>query len=107
MAKKINSVRELARHLGRTHKAVGRWLRDDRWPFSRRGPWSAADVPAMKAWAAQELAPAPASGVSDLSPAVGLSAKSKVDIALKLERIEMSKLIRQLKAGKLHPIEDC
>ncbi|MFO0836988.1 MAG: hypothetical protein U1D55_00555 [Phycisphaerae bacterium] len=51
------SIRELAVLLGRSHTAVGQWVRDPRWDQLRVPPW---DVGQAKAWAARTLAPNPA-----------------------------------------------
>jgi hypothetical protein len=41
------SQRELARRIGRSQAAVGRWIHDDRWPFPRVPPW---DVRLVAKW---------------------------------------------------------
>ena len=53
---KARSIRELARRVGRSLTAVRRWVKDDRWPFPRRGPW---DVEAVRRWAKRTLMPEP------------------------------------------------
>ncbi len=50
----IPSNRELARRLPCSHTTVNRWRRDQRWPFGGP-PWPAKMLPAMRAWAAEEL----------------------------------------------------
>lgn len=52
----IASVRQLAKAVDRTHTAVNRWVKDDRWPFARKAPWSKNDVPKILRWAADHLA---------------------------------------------------
>ncbi|MGE0481268.1 MAG: hypothetical protein AB7Q17_12425 [Phycisphaerae bacterium] len=52
-----NSVRELARTLGRSHTAVAKWLNHPAWCWSTQPPW---DVAAVRAWAATILSPNPA-----------------------------------------------
>jgi hypothetical protein len=46
------SQRELARRIGRSQAAVGRWIHDPRWAFARVPPWS---VPAVARWVLTHL----------------------------------------------------
>ncbi len=54
-AKPITTVSDLARMVERSRKTVRQWLRRDDWTFNRKPPWSAADVPAMLRWSADNL----------------------------------------------------
>jgi len=52
----IASIRKLAKHVGRSHTAVCRWVSHPDWPFGA-GPWSTSMVTKMKAWANETLMP--------------------------------------------------
>ena len=103
------SQRDLARKLGKDPAAVNRWVRDDRWPFSRRGPW---DVAKVKACAATTLAPDPAEAVNaDGQPGqkelAELSPGRRVDMALKLTRQQKLKFELDKLRGEFHRIDEC
>ncbi len=51
-AQQITSVRQLAREVGRSRTAVTKWLKRRDFPASRTGPWSAAEVQAIREWMA-------------------------------------------------------
>jgi hypothetical protein len=51
-AQHITTVRQLAEHTNRSAGQVGRWLKDDRWPFARVAPWPMSELPAIREWAA-------------------------------------------------------
>ena len=52
----IPSIRKLAKACGKSPTAVAGWVKHDEWQWASRGPWQAADVPAMKAWSRDVLA---------------------------------------------------
>jgi hypothetical protein len=61
--KDITSVRKLAAAVGRSPAAIVRhWLRNPEWRWSRRAPWRAADVAAMRQWAVDTLRQSDATG---------------------------------------------
>lgn len=104
------SQRELAKACGKSQPAVLKWIRDDRWPFSKTGPW---DVEKVKAWASRTHGPnAPdpnppfaASRASD--PVADLTPERQAKLALSLEKLEGIKIANQLKRSELHSIQEC
>jgi hypothetical protein len=90
---------------------VGRWLKDDRWPFARSAPWDAALVPQIQSWAARTLAANPAAPEISPSPAsrpaAPLAPDRQVKLALALEKLEAQKFTNQLRRGEFHSIADC
>lgn len=56
---RIDSLRKLARAVGRSHAAVESWVRRPDWPFPRRGDWTEL-VPQIQDWMARTLSPNPA-----------------------------------------------
>jgi hypothetical protein len=56
--KLISGVRALGAAVGRSHQSAHEWTKHAEWPFGP-GPWSAEEVPAMKAWARDTLSPDP------------------------------------------------
>lgn len=56
----IQSIRQLAKAVGKSPTAVAGWLKDDRWTFDTAPPWRREDVPAMRQWARETLKPDPA-----------------------------------------------
>ena len=80
----VQSIRELARRVGRNKTAVTRWLADPRWPFARRGPWDAATVSRIRAWAAATLEP-------DRAEAAGESATAAAGLACWIPASTMTK----------------
>ena len=56
------SARSLAKIMHRSPNTISKWIRKTNWPLpkNRRGPWSAADVKIICAWAEKTLAENPA-----------------------------------------------
>lgn len=108
------SQRELAREVGKSQPAILKWIRDDRWPFSKTGPW---DVRQVQAWAqkthganAPDGAPGshpPLAASRQSDPVADLTPERQAKLALSLEKLEGIKLSNQLRRGQLHSIDDC
>mgnify|MGYP001350311370 CR=1 FL=1 len=103
-------IRELARAVGRSHAAVGDWVRHPEWDQARTPPWN---VTRAAAWAARTLAPDPAKAWRD-TPVVdagldgGLEALrrnplSAAKLKLTLTRAEKLDLERRILAADLVP----
>jgi transcriptional regulator with XRE-family HTH domain len=110
--KSIKSQRDLAKALGKSQAAVGKWLNDRRWPFSKSGPWSADDVKKIREWAKRTLASDPAAKVVAAAAAVplritDLDPERQLDMALKMEKVETSKLRRDMMVDGYHRVDDC
>lgn len=103
-------IRELARAVGRSHAAVGDWVRHPEWDQSRTPPW---DVARAAAWAARTLAPDPARvwrepPVSEAGMDGGLDALRRnplnaAKLKLTLTRAEKLDLERRILAADLVP----
>jgi hypothetical protein len=103
------SVRELAKAVGRSHTAVAKWVNDDRWPFGK-SPW---DVAAVKAWAAETLAPNPADDPARVSTQTGANSKAQMGperrakLAVLSERAALLKFRRETEQGQHHRADVC
>lgn len=51
----LNGLAALAKALGISKSTAHAWVHNATWPFSRSGPWNAADLPAMQRWADETL----------------------------------------------------
>jgi hypothetical protein len=109
----IASLRALAAALGKSHTAVGRWLKDDRWPFARKPPWNAPIVAQINSWASRTLSenraaePPAAAQSTAVDPVSSLTPERQAKLALSLERLETQKLTNELRRGNLHSFDDC
>jgi hypothetical protein len=111
-----DSLRGLAKLLGVTHTAVGKWMIDPRWQFGG-GPWRKSQVAAIEIWRANELMERPtrrdmandAFGAAAGEPTSleSLSPSKKADIALKIKRREVLDFALQIQKGKYHDVEPC
>lgn len=108
-----SSTRELAAALGKSHTAVNRWLKDDRWPFARKPPWAPAMVAQIRAWAARTLAPNPGAADAHAAPArtgtdiASLSPERQAKLALSLAKVERATFENQARKGEWHRVDDC
>lgn len=98
----IPSIRALARAIGVGPTTVTEYLRDARWPFARRGPWRAGQVPAMRAWRRDTLADNPAERAGKLAEGIGggglAQAKTVAQIKVLVEReanLKVNRLIKE------------
>lgn len=110
------SQRELAKAVGKSQPAILKWIRDDRWPFSKTGPW---DVAQVQAWASRTHGPnAPATPPlaasrqttprpTNADPVADLTPERQAKLALSLEKLETAKLANQLRRGEVHSIQEC
>lgn len=102
---KANTIRQLAKACGRSHTSVRKWIADDRWPFSKSGPWDPAKV---KAWAAEAHADkAPDPGEDPDASYLPATPERQAKLALALEKLETAKLMNQFRRGELHSTADC
>lgn len=103
------SVRELAQRVGKSHTAVAGWLKDDRWTFSRQGPWNAGTIEQIRIWAASTLAPDPSAraGTVDLGQAPAMGAERAVKTLLIKEKYESQKFTNERNREKFHSVELC
>jgi hypothetical protein len=88
---KIDSIRRLARAVGRSHAAVEAWVRRPDWPFPRRGDWTAL-LPQIQEWMARTLSPNPASPLASL-PAGPAMSDALADLRLSPERMAKVQLL--------------
>lgn len=103
-------IRELARAVGRSHAAVGDWVRHPEWDQPRMPPW---DVARAAAWAARTLAPDPArvwretpvaeAGLDGGLEALRRNPLSAAKLKLTLTRAEKLDLERRILAADLVP----
>lgn len=102
--------RALGRLLGVSGKTVNGWVHDARWTFGP-GPWNTATVEKIRQWRRMHLAENPA--VVRVSPTGGaenlkdLPIERRVKVGLGIERIEASKLAREIKKGEFHRVDEC
>jgi hypothetical protein len=108
--KQIESVRALARTVGISHTALAKWLKDDRWPFARKGPWPVSLVGKMKAWAAVTLAENPAAAAGEVSGAgdVGqLGPERRAKLAKILVQTRRAQFQHDRDKGLYHRVDEC
>jgi hypothetical protein len=97
------SQRKLAELVGVSQPTLNGWLRDDRWPFPRQGPWSTTIVPEIKKWARSTLREPNTAGStrSAEEPDVrSLGPERQAKLKLTLERAKMVQLERSILEGK-------
>lgn len=87
MPVEIPSVRQLAKELGRSNPTVLSYVKRQDWPFARKGPWKRSDLPKMRRWMAQTLAPDLANPDNVLEP------DPVADLRLSPERLAKVRLL--------------
>jgi hypothetical protein len=101
-SKTIRSTRELAAAVGRSQPAVLKWLKHEAWTFGR-GPWNAAQVEQIKAWATANLSPNPAPGSRQSSQ----QGEESAGTALKRVKAAREGLKLAAERGDLHRVDEC
>jgi hypothetical protein len=105
--KQVTSIRQLAKAVGRSPSRISAWIRDDRWPFPRRGPWDADTIQQIKRWAQDTLAP----NLADPPPAERVEPKIRPAEAVRLllgkRKAENIELKNQALRGELHSVAEC
>lgn len=88
----VKTQTALAKALGKSQQAICKWIKDDRWPFTRSGPW---DPDAVKAWTASTLTTASAPA----DPSAPLSPQRQVKVKVLIERGKLLELQRLIMSG--------
>jgi hypothetical protein len=102
----IRSVRELSKHVGKSHVAVAGWVKRDDWIFGR-GPWAVKQIPAILRWEAATLTPANTPSAASPTDINQLGPIKRADLKVKLERGQLLELDRKFRMGELHSKVDC
>ena len=107
----VKSIRDLAKLVGLSHAAVGKWLRHAEWKFGA-GPWSAADVTRIRAWASNVLSENRAESPGKTSEPATMNLKDlpiskQIDASLKLSRKARLDYDLKVDRGEYHLVDDC
>lgn len=89
----ITTQDELALLLDRDKSRISRYLRDERWPFSRRAPWLRSDLPKMLRWLADNL--------ESVEPPESGSGDEMADLRKQKLKEEIRKLHHQANAAEI------
>jgi hypothetical protein len=92
------SQRQLAAAVGRSQSAIAQWIKDSRWPFSKRAPWN---VEAVKVWVSSTLEKTP----EDVGQA-GSSALTKARTLKTLREIQRIEMQNDRLRGALVSLQD-
>ncbi|HEV7301588.1 MAG TPA: hypothetical protein VGN72_19645 [Tepidisphaeraceae bacterium] len=107
-----DSIRSLAKLVGRGESSVRKWVRNPQWTFGS-GPWTAADVDRIKLWATDTLADDPSDragggGGGDLATQLkDLPVAKQVDVGLKVSRKKTIDFKLDRDKGLFHSVEEC
>ncbi|HEX4793714.1 MAG TPA: hypothetical protein VH370_07985 [Humisphaera sp.] len=102
----ISSRRQLAVAIGRDEKSIRKWLADDRWPFSRTGPWDQSLLPKILAWATSTLAPNPAAE-APTPHSTELTPERQLKVAIGFEKLQALKSANEARRGEVHSVAEC
>jgi len=106
--RQVNSVRELAKLVGKSHVAVSKWVKRDDWKFGL-GPWLVSQVPAIQRWEAATLTEPQSPSPSPANPTdiTQLGPIKRADLKMKLEKGRLLELDRRYRTGELHSRAEC
>lgn len=108
-----NSIRSLAKHVGRAESTVRKWLQSDDWPpsFGLEPPWQVAKVRAwMEIYPKADPSAAYRKKIRSIEAGNGVGGLSPLNKARLQNYIERALWIRQQRekdAGKLHRTDEC